>query len=46
MMLNYLNNLDITRKKIDALYNFVIKNHNHYKRGTELKEIISKDYDI
>ena len=36
----HLRNLEITEEKIRILHNFVIENHNNYKRGLDLKEII------
>ena len=36
----HLKNLEITEEKIRILHNFVIENHNNYKRGLDLKKII------
>tara|TARA_Y100000114_G_scaffold157182_1_gene187834 strand:- start:20283 stop:21275 length:993 start_codon:yes stop_codon:yes gene_type:complete len=38
----HLNNLKVTKEKIKILHNFVIKNHNNYSRGLELKEIMKE----
>ncbi len=38
----HIDNIDITRDKIDKLHNHVIKNHNHHTRILEMTEVFKK----
>jgi hypothetical protein len=42
-VLFHIENFKITEEKINILHNFVIKNHNNYRRGLDLKRIIKNE---